>query len=219
MNNGSGKELLPSLAELAESVRKLIAPFSDPVLKELGEYVAGKIRFINFRNSLKVLEQAKCRLDALGMRPNSVNLKILVPILDGAGLEDNDDLIEMWSGLLASAAGNCKVLPSFAHILTELSPIEAKILDYIHTYRQEIEYGNLGVDKQQLEKAIGLNIEEYGILILNLRRLELIFEITTDGMMWQVGHGDWGAGGHIGLTALGESLINACKGPRRKNEV
>lgn len=217
MNNGSGKELLRPLAELAESVRKLIAPFSDPVLKELGEYVAGKIRFINFRNSLKVLEQAKQLLDELGIRPNPIELKILVPILEGAGLEDNDDLIEMWAGLLASAAGNCKVLPSFAHILTQLSPTEAKILDYIHTNRQEIEYtgSNFGVDKQQLERAIGLNSEEYGILILNLRRLELIFQVTTDDMMWQPGHGDWGAGGHIGLTALGESLIDACKGPHR----
>ncbi len=218
MVNGNSKELLGPVADLTESLRKLIAPFSEPVLKELGEYVSGKIRFINFKNSLKVLEKAKRLLDERGIRPIPVELKILIPILEGAGLEDNDDLIEMWSGLLASAAGNCKVFPSFSHILTELSPIEARILDYIHTHKLEIEYtgGNYGVEKQELEKAIGLNSEEYGILILNLRRLELVFEVTTDGMIWQPGHGGWGAGGHIGLTALGESLINACKCPPKK---
>jgi hypothetical protein len=204
MNNISGQELLKPLADLTESVRKLIAPFSDPLLKELGEYVAARIRFIHFKRSLKVLEEAKRLLGERGMEPKAVDLKILLPILEGAGLEDNDDLINMWSGLLASAAGEGRVLPSFPHILSELSPIEARIIDYIYTHREEIQYagGNLGVDKQILEKAIGLNSEEYGIRILNLRRLELILQVTTDGMLWQPGHGNWGAGGHVGLTHL-----------------
>ena len=131
----------------------------------------------------------------------------------GAGLEDNDNLIEKWSGLLASAASGGKVLPSFAHILSELSPSEAKILDYIYTHRKKLEFvGDSGVDKQDLEKAMGLSIEEYGIRILNLRRLGMIEQVTTDAMRWQAGHGGWGAGGDVGLTALGESFIDACKG-------
>ena len=214
MNDGGGGELLRPVAELTESLRKLIAPFSDPVLKELGAYIAGRIQFINFKRSLKVLEQAKYLLDERGIKPQSVSLKILVPILEGAGLEDNDNLIEKWSGLLASAASRGKVLPSFAHILSELSPSEAKILDYIYTHRKKLEFvGGSGVDKQDLEKAMGLSIEEYGIRILNLRRLGMIEQVTTDAMRWQAGHGDWGAGGDVGLTALGESFIDACKGP------
>lgn len=218
MNTESGQEMLKPTADITESVRKFIAPFSDPVLKELGEYVAGRIRFIHFKRSIKVLEEAKRLLDERGIKPNPVDLKILVPILEGAGLESKDDLINMWSGLLASAASCGEVLPSFARILSDLSPEEARILDYIHTHKQEVQYtgGNFGVEKQELEKAIALNSEEYGVLILNLRRLELVFEVTTDGMIWQPGHGSWGAGGHIGLTALGESLINACKGPPNK---
>lgn len=218
MNTESGQEVLKPIADITESLRKFIAPFSDPILKELGEYIAGRIRFIHFKRSIKVLEEAKRFLDERGIKPNPVDLKILVPILEGAGLEGNDDLISMWSGLLASAASCGKVLPSFARILGDLSPEEARILDYIYTHRQEIQYtgGNFGIEKQELEKATELNSEEYGILILNLRRLELVFEVTSDGMIWQPGHGGWGAGGHIGLTSLGEALINACKGPPKK---
>jgi len=214
MNSGNGQELMEPIADLTESLRKLIAPFSDPVLKEIGEYVAGRIRFVHFKRCLKVLEEAKCLLDERGIKPNSVDPKILVPILEGAGLEDNDGLISMWSGLLASAASGGKVLPSFARILGEISPEEARILDYIYTYRKEIKLiPNAGVEKEELEKAIGLPVDEYGIRILNLLRLGLIEEVTSDAMHWRPGYGGWAAGGHVGLTALGESLIEACKGP------
>jgi len=214
MSNDSGQKLLKPLADLSESVRKLIAPFSDPVLKELGEYVAGRIRFIHFKRSLKVLEGAKCLLDEQRIKPKVVNLKILVPILEGAGLEESDDLIEMWSGLLASAASEGKVLPSFARILSGLSPSEAKILDYIYAHHKQVEYeATPGVDKQELESAMGLPVDEYAIRIQNLRRLGLIDQVTTDAMFWKRGMGDWSSGGHVGLTALGEALITACKGP------
>lgn len=214
MNNGSGQGFLKPIADLTESVRKLIGPFSDPVLKELGEYVATRIRFIHFKRSLKVLEEAKRLLDERGIKPNPVDLKILVPILEGAGLEDNDDLISMWSGLLASAASGGRVLPAFARILRDISPEEGRILDYIYTHRKEFRImWHAAVRKEELEKAIGLGAEDYGIRILNLLRLRLIEQVTSEGLQWRPGYGNWSAGGHVGLTALGESLIDACKGP------
>ena len=120
-------DLAKAGAELAETVRKLIAPFLEPVSSEAGLYVAEKIRFVRFQNSLRVLERASQLLANYGINPKAVNLKLLVPILEGAGLEDNDDLIEKWSGLLASAASGGEVLPAFARILAELGPDEAKI--------------------------------------------------------------------------------------------
>lgn len=214
MNDDASGGILKPTADLTESLRKLIAPFSDPVLKELGEYVAGRIRFIHFKRSLKVLEKAKHVLDERGIRPKAVNLKVLVPILESAGLEDNDDLIEMWAGLLASAASEGEILPSFVGILSELSPSQARILDYIYTNQKEIQYeGTPGVEKHELKKEMGLPVEKYGIRILNLRRLGLIEQVSSDAMFWRKGFGVWGAGGHVGLTALGEALITACKGP------
>jgi len=212
--------LLKPLADITESLRKAIAPFTEPVLKEIGEYIAGRIRFINFKRSIKVLEEAKRLLDQKGIKPKAVNLKILVPILEGAGLEESDDLIEMWSGLLASAASEVEVLPSFPRILSELSPIEAKILDYVYTHRKQIQYeATPGVGKEELEHAAGLPVEQYAVRILNLRRLGLIDQVTSDGMLWQRGMGDWGAGGHVGLTALGNAIVSACKGPSKTMDV
>ncbi len=55
----SPTEVIKASAELAESVRELISPFTDPVLGELGQYIADKIRFLRFRNSLKTVERAR----------------------------------------------------------------------------------------------------------------------------------------------------------------
>lgn len=100
-------------AELAETLRKLIAPFSDPVLSEAGVYIADKIRFLRFQNSLHVLERAKQLLSDSGIDPQAVDLKILVLILESASLESNNELIEKWATLLASAASGGQVLPAF----------------------------------------------------------------------------------------------------------
>lgn len=215
MNEGSGDGLLEPIADIAKSIKELISPFSDPILKELGEYVAGRIRFVHFKRSLKVLEQAKALLDKRGISPRAVNLRILVPLLENVGLEDDDDLIGLWSGLLASAATDGDILPSFVHILSEISPDEARILDYIYIHRTKQNLlPNPAVDKAELEKAFDLDPDAYGIRLLNLLRLGLIEEVSTDAMIWRIGYGAWGAGGTVGLTALGEALIRACNGPQ-----
>jgi Abortive infection alpha len=131
--------LTAGVKELAETIRKLVEPFSEPVLSELGLYVADKVRFIRFKNSIKVLERARELLYEHGYEPMVVKPKVLVPILEGAGLEDTDDLIEKWSRLLASAASGGEVLPAFARILAEIGPDEVRILDHVTDY-SKIEY-------------------------------------------------------------------------------
>jgi hypothetical protein len=132
MSEGSRPENpLAPVADLTESVRKLVAPFTDPVLSELGQYLADRIRFLRFRFSLRAVERANEMLAQAGQVPQPVDPKILVAVLEGAGLESDADLVEMWAGLLASAASSSEVLPSFPKILGDLSPEEARILDWI----------------------------------------------------------------------------------------
>ena len=69
--------------------------------------------------------------------PRYVPAKTLVPLLELAGLEDPDDedMQARWTALLANAAAgdaaNGEVLPSFPQILSELTPVEAQMLDWL----------------------------------------------------------------------------------------
>jgi hypothetical protein len=58
--------------------------------------------------------------------------RVLVPILNGAGNEDDAELRTKWASLLAhSVTKPDSVLPAYPKILSELSPLEAKILDWL----------------------------------------------------------------------------------------
>jgi hypothetical protein len=211
-------EVAKASAELVEAVRKLITPFLDPVSAEAGLYVADKIRFVRFQNSLRVLERARRLLSDNGIDPQSVHLKVLVPILEGAGLEDSEDLIEKWSGLLASAASGGEVLPAFTRILAELSSDEAKILDHVADYskRLEVMAGDVyGIDIMALGQYTSLSPDEFAIRMLNLDRLGLVELITSGGHRFgQKYHGDSDLDS-VGMTRLGRFLVQACRGPKK----
>lgn len=208
--------------ELAETFRKLVEPFSEPVLREIGLYVAEKVRFIRFRNSIRVLERARELLSEYGFEPKAVDPKVLVPILEGAGLEDTNDLIEKWSRLLASAASGGEVLPAFARILAEIGPDEVKILDHVTDYskRLEVMAGDVyAIDIKTLRQYTSLSLEEFAIRMLNLDRLGLVELITTGGHrfgMKYYGDSDLDS---VGLTRLGRAFVQACRGPKRIKDI
>ena len=110
-------------------LRTLLAPFV-----EGGEYFADIIRGRRAERQIKMLTRALAMLDESGLAPGWVPAKTLVPLLEFAGLEDDEDMQERWAALLANAAvgdAGREVVPSFVRILQELSPPEAKMLDWL----------------------------------------------------------------------------------------
>ena len=69
-----------------------------------------------------------------GFTPQAVPIKLLFPLLDGASLEEDEDLHTMWSRLLASAASpenTNRVRPAYIAVLRQLAPDELAILNWI----------------------------------------------------------------------------------------
>jgi hypothetical protein len=64
----------------------------------------------------------------------SVPLKGLLPLIEKSSLEDVDDdqMVSMWAGLLASAAvGQSDLLPRYTTILSELNSATARLFEHI----------------------------------------------------------------------------------------
>lgn len=183
--------------EIVESVRKLIAPFSDPVLSELGQYIGDRIRFLRFRNSLRVLRRARTLLAESGLEPQPVPPKVLVPILEGAGLESDDDLLEAWAQLLAAAAAGRVVLPSFPRILEQLTPLDAHLLVHMRTPDG---YKLSRVD--ELQDALQCDSVSIEISLHSMRGLGLV-ERGPDPYE-----------NAFEVTKLGQAFSDACSGAR-----
>ncbi len=214
---GLGK-LAESIEKGTKEVRQLAYDFLAPAVKEAGQSIGDRIKFNRFSNAIQAMKKANEMIKAADIQQTPVNLKTFMPLIELCSLEEDYHMVTKWAGLLASAASGGMVLPSFVRILSDLSPDEARIIDYIYNHREKNDLiSNPGLDKQKLIIAIGLQEEEYGVRILNLLRLRLIEEVTGDGNLYRPGYGDWSAVGQVGLTALGEAFISACNGPSKKS--
>ena len=91
-----------------------------------------------------MLAKAQKMLNDAGVSPTSVSLKTLLPLLEGAALEEEDDLLTKWAALLANAANPKSpfpIYPSFPHILSQFSPRDARVLDAIYDLALQLGLG------------------------------------------------------------------------------
>lgn len=214
---GAGK-IAEAVERSTREIRELVQSFLGPLAAEAGQYLADKIRIYRYNAAIRALQLAHQRITASGIDPQPIDLKRLIPMIEGASLEEGDDLVARWAGLIASAATGTDTLPAYADILRHLSPEEARMLEFLFDNAANVsglaeQYE--GVDKAELESESGLSREQFLIRIQNLHRLELVVQITIGGLEPVRGFHGWSHSGHVGLTALGEAFVKACRGPER----
>jgi hypothetical protein len=114
-----------------------------PAARELGLFLAEEVKTIGSIREAKrmtTLARAAEMVKAAGFEPQQIPRKILVPILEGASLEDDPDLTERWAALLANASregAGAAAGPRFPYILQQISPLEALILDYLRSHHAD----------------------------------------------------------------------------------
>lgn len=156
--------------EIAKSVCDLFSP-----LTELAGAIGDHIRVYRTLSVLKTLKRAKQIAQEENLTLETPPLKFLVPFLENASLEDeNDDLlIELWAKLLVSSSSNFHgEYNLFIRILNELSPDEAKAFKYIANSHIHDNYSGYGTHMEDVSsdwsdsfaynKIKNLLSEEYG---------------------------------------------------------
>jgi len=71
----------------------------------------------------------------IGVTPQEADLNVIQPLLEGASLQENPSMQEIWANLLANATDPRKLNPvtaSFPRVLQDLGPREAKLLDGVY---------------------------------------------------------------------------------------
>jgi len=193
--------------QVTKELREFLLTLVGPVGKEMGEVMADKVRFLRFKNSLRTFERAKQLLAEHEIEPQQVNIKILIPVLEGASLEEDDGLVEKWAGLLASASANEPFHPSFPQLLNELSPLDARILDYAFEEAERRGHDR-SVTVDDLVKVLGKNETDIYLSTENLMRLRLMTPYMHNANPPE------GEYQNVWITRLGFEFINACFGPK-----
>jgi Abortive infection alpha len=212
--------LIPEITKAAvEEVKTLLNKFLGPGFEEAGAMVGDRIRLVRFSQQLKLLRKAEEILKSAGLKPQSVNMKVLFPLLDAAAFEDNEDMAERWASLLAAAANpeNQTALEcSYIEILKQLAPTHAFVLDTIYDQirrnKWPIEtWTDKGISLPDLKRALQKQVPQIDVAIDNLLRLRLLAHpiaklgvANGNDVHFQV------TGSLLCPTSLGAAFVAAC---------
>lgn len=188
----------------------------DPPLEEIGLIFQDHVRSFRLRRQIALLLKARERLEAAGIEPHTVPLKTVVPLLEGASLEDDPDLQERWVGLLTSAAAASSpsaIPPTFPLILRQLTPPDALVLEAICSAHEEGSYGTTwGVERPALGARLSIDAEDLNATLDNLMGLGLADrEPATRGD--EQGYLTLTDQQGVRISSLGLRFIRACRGP------
>jgi hypothetical protein len=183
-----GLEVVKHAPELATGAAAVIGAFKfteitramlGPAAGEVADRIHDEVRLYRFGRQLELLKKAEKMAKDAGFTPKAVPIKLLFPLLEGASLEEDEDLHTMWAALLANASdersSSIVVHPSFPSTLRALSPTEAKFLDgvyalYVQRTRQIAsedqrykEFWIRDIDECDLAVKIGLANYDHGL--------------------------------------------------------
>ncbi|HEY3769832.1 MAG TPA: Abi-alpha family protein [Candidatus Angelobacter sp.] len=124
-------------------VEAALKPFADlldklagPAAEEIGLTLKDHVRVFRMKRQVRLCQRVKDICADAHIEPQKVPIKVLLPLLDAAAIEETDELQDIWANMLANAAagGNkgSGVEPVFPLILKELGIQEVKFLDELY---------------------------------------------------------------------------------------
>ena len=155
---------------ISQPLQDFLGKILGPAASEAGEILADRVKYARWKNSLNLIEQAQKEIEKRGIDPQKIPLKTLVPILEGASLESDDENWQTkWSNLLISAASGHSTHPSYPKILSEIAQLEAKILDYLYELESEIKLlKGRERSEENRQKIISVN---KGFALIEIRKI------------------------------------------------
>lgn len=155
-------------------LQKLIGPSVD----ELGLMWADNVKLWRLKRQIKNIAKVQAIVSENNIDIKQVNLKVLVPYLDGVSLEEDESLQDMWANLFVNYIDVSKNLTStvYPNILSQLSTNDVKILETCITS---------GIDASKLRLNVigaGEDLESIANLVrLGLLAQELEFSTYNKG--------------------------------------
>lgn len=147
-----------------------------PAVAEMGETLADNVRLRRLQNQINNCQKAKKIAEDSKIDIKRINLKAVVPYLEGVSLEENEDLQEMWVNLFVNYIDMKKNLAVnvYPDILRQLSTEEVGILRQMqaNNHRNRIRVMSRSLHGQMQEPFA------YFDQLTNLERLGIVEGIT-----------------------------------------
>lgn len=198
----TGKELnikSSTIEKGLELAKEFLGKLISPTIEEIGLLISDNLKFLRFKNQVRILLKAKEYVEKNNISLKEIPIKILVPLLDKASLEDDEKLQDKWAKMLVNMVDSENNFQNqiFPYILSQISFEEYEELKTLlqkektHIEQEELlarmrvlgdkfivkpETKELNREIEKIEQGgFWLQIEEFEIA--NLSRLGLIRQL------------------------------------------
>lgn len=196
--------------------------FKSPI-DEISNIIHDKLRFIRWKRLIEISDEVNEILNKRGVtKTRTLAPKFVIPLIEDATLEEDDELKTLWSRLLANALDpgfKDEVKYSFIEMLKNITSKEALWLHKMYLGLEEGGYlsdisrlSDWHVDKEQMIKIMNITPEEYSVSAHNLMRQQLIAPAVISGGV-SIGENKLSSYKGIDviyLTPLGARFVEAC---------
>jgi len=221
------KEESKAIQEVAKATGKAIDA-SREAGRFISKFIAGsleqgmgifedRLKYMRWERQERLMQRAQdfMKLSGMDAPTRPVPMKLAIPIMQGAILEDDDSLQDRWAALLVNASNAAfagEVRRSYVSILEQVTPLDAHILDvlYVLPFEENKHNGILTADlpskacvSNGREKELKLPPEDVVLSLSNLERLGCLRPGLT-----------WGRGQifeRVDLTVAGRAFVYACR--------
>jgi len=176
-----------------------------------------RLKYMRWERQQRLMLRASNFLKEIGLQQPTkpIQLKFAVPLLEGASLEEDDELQDLWAKLLVNSANiesGIDLKRVYIDILERLTPLDAKILSVIyelpfeeihHTgvFTSELPYKAYPALEKNKDKALEPS-EEIKLSLASLSMIGCLSPTRT------VGGGE--VFDSVNPTILGRSFVRAC---------
>lgn len=156
-------EYLPFL----KSAKKFLGLLLKAPVEEVGLLMRDRIAFYRFKNQVKILEKTRLICEQNNISIASIPLKILIPLIENAGLEEDELLQDKWAVMLSNLVDAEQNVQNhvFPFLLGQISKEEYSFLESI-VKEQSNEISDIA------QRTIDAKAQIYPILIAKKKELE-----------------------------------------------
>lgn len=202
--------------------------------RDLGRFISGPagevvgmlrdhLKVVRFERQIRLRERVRHFLSERGMDgpTRTVSLKIGLPLLDHATLEEDDELQDLWARLLVNggdADSGIEIRRAFVSVLAEMTALDVRNLAAIEQASPlDLREGTVGIWTSKLpDRAVPVSRRERGVYdelptlevltsLSNLERLGCIYSGAELGRVRGVSPVQI-----VGLTPFGRAFVAAC---------
>lgn len=170
---------VPSIDDSISMAKDFIDALVIPALAETGLLIKDYITGWRLKNQVKIINRSKEICEQHGINPKTISLKLLAPLLDNAGLEEEDYLQEKWAYLLANMVDSKQNVDNhvFPYLLSQISKGEYNFI------QNEFDKRNQSINS--INEELGENLKQQNSKITELKKNKLLIKKSVETLKTQ----------------------------------